>query len=51
MSDFTEKIYVCMVCGNDYTLSEVIRKYGIGIPFGYCSSQCYTTDRMGNDKK
>lgn len=51
MNDFTEKIYVCTVCNAEYTLCEVIRKYGIGIPFGYCSSRCYTTDRMGGDKE
>ena len=46
-------VHKCKVCDDEYTISEVTRKYGAGFPFGYCSPQCYTEDRTekkGNEK-
>jgi hypothetical protein len=45
------KVHKCKVCDGEYTIGEVIRKYGIDFPFGYCTPQCYTEDRIEAKKK
>ena len=36
----------CQVCKKDYDREEAIRVFGESLPFGFCSSQCFTIKVM-----